>query len=325
MMTSSMSKGAVLIAGAGAAVVGALWYARKRDKKIRLPNGITVVEDSPGLAKVIYDQVVDYFEHPDGGAPTTIFRDGMVVVDVGMNIGLFSIELLRRAKERDVACKVFGFEPIPATYAVAKANLEMNGALAPDARQRSIPLNVGCSKESGTVSFTHLPGWSARSSMMAGAMNEYSVHHWTSIEFMTANLHKLPSAYRALVPRYVKLLPRQLAVLWHSWFCGGVNARLTLEEKVEAKLVTLSSIIGEEPHIDLLKVDVERAELLVLQGLIDKDFAKVGAAVLEVHDEGFKLAAIKELMTKAGLIHQRQVQEVVFEGTDVWTLICSRS
>ena len=47
----------------------------------------------------------------------------------------------------------------------------------------------------------------------------------------------------------------------------------------------------------------------MLKGLSDKDFAKVGAAVLEVHDEGFKLAAIKELMTKAGLIHQRQVQD----------------
>ena len=94
---------------------------------------------------------------------------------------------------------------------------------------------------------------------------------------------------------------------------------------VEAKLVTLSSIIGEEPHIDLLKVDVERAELLVLQGLGDKDFAKADAAVLEVHDESSKLAAIKELMTRAGLIHQRQVKEVVFEGTGVWALICSQS
>ena len=72
------------------AAAGTLLYVLRRrrggpDVEIRLPNGITVREDSPGLAQVIYDQVVDYFEHPDGGAPPTIFREGMVVVDVGMD------------------------------------------------------------------------------------------------------------------------------------------------------------------------------------------------------------------------------------------------
>lgn len=300
--------------------------------KVLLPNGMRVSEDSPGIAKIIHSQVVDYFEHPDGGVPPARFRDGMVVFDVGMNIGLFSLECLHRAAERKFACTVFGFEPIPSTYAIAKANLADNGYLdeGNPRQQRAVPLNRGCSEAAGLVTFTHLPGWSARSSCMPGGMTDLDDHHWTNIEFMmkavNAGQMELPDCYLDIIPWYIKWLPERLARAVHWAVAGSGNTRVSTQELVDAELVTLSSIIRDHKvsRIDLLKVDVEKAELLVLKGLTDADWRLVQAAVVEVHDEDGKLDAIKALFVKAGLTKVDVVQEAAFEGTTVYTLIACR-
>ena len=301
--------------------------------KVLLPNNMTVREDSPGIAKIAYSQVVDYFEHPDGGFPASRFRDGMVVFDAGMNLGLFSLECLRRAKEKGMACTVFGFEPIPATYACAKANLTDNGFIGDGAtKQRSVPINAGCGETAGRVTFTHLPGWSMRSSCVDGGMVDLNDHHWTNIDFMLkaangTNTAELPDGYMDIIPWYGRRLPERLARAVHWAWSGGGNARVTETQLVDAELVTLSSIISEHKvaKIDLLKVDVEKAEMLVLKGLSDADWKMVQAVVAEVHDDDGKLDAIKAMCAKAGLDKVDVVQEAAFKGTNVFTLIACRS
>lgn len=56
--------------------------------------------------------------------------------------------------------------------------------------------------------------------------------------------------------------------------------------------------------IDLLKVDVEGAEESVLLGMGGGDWARVQAAVIEVHDLGGRLGRIQALCEKHGLLHQ---------------------
>ncbi|NJL28735.1 MAG: FkbM family methyltransferase, partial [Thermoanaerobaculia bacterium] len=61
----------------------------------------------------------------------------------------------------------------------------------------------------------------------------------------------------------------------------GLSSRLD-----NARLRRLSDVIREEKieHIDLLKIDVQRAELDVLAGIDDGDWPKIDQLVMEVHD-----------------------------------------
>ena len=49
---------------------------------------------------------------------------GTVLLDVGMNIGLFTMKAAR------LGAKVYGFEPDPENFQLAKANLRLNGCLS---------------------------------------------------------------------------------------------------------------------------------------------------------------------------------------------------
>lgn len=54
---------------------------------------------------------------------TALVRDGNTILDVGANIGFYTISLARQFPWT----AIFAFEPIPATFAYLRANLELNG------------------------------------------------------------------------------------------------------------------------------------------------------------------------------------------------------
>ena len=71
-------------------------------------------------------------------------------------------------------------------------------------------------------------------------------------------------------------------------------------------VVTLSELLKAWRHeeaqvVDLLKIDVEGAELQVLEGLCPEDWLLVQQLVLEVHDVDGRLAEIVSLVMSSGL------------------------
>jgi FkbM family methyltransferase len=71
--------------------------------------------------------------------------------------------------------------------------------------------------------------------------------------------------------------------------------------QVEADVVRLSTLLPEPPsRIDLVKIDVEGAELEVLQGIDDHDWPRIDAVVVEVHDVGGRLSMIERLLLRYG-------------------------
>ena len=72
---------------------------------------------------------------------------------------------------------------------------------------------------------------------------------------------------------------------------------VTKAETITCEMKTLSQVLRDEgvAEVDLLKVDVEKAEMLVLKGLSDADWKIVQALVAEVHDDDGKLDAIKAM------------------------------
>ena len=70
---------------------------------------------------------------------------------------------------------------------------------------------------------------------------------------------------------------------------------------VEVDVVRLSQVLPRHrSRIDLVKVDVEGAELEVLLGIDDEDWPRIAAVVVEVHDVDGRLAEVERLLARRG-------------------------
>ena len=78
-------------------------------------------------------------------------------------------------------------------------------------------------------------------------------------------------------------------------------------------------------RVDLLKIDIERAELAALSGIAMSDWPKIQQVVLEVHDVDNCLAAIKSLLVeKAGLHLTAVEQDPTLQGTTLYNVYACR-
>ena len=78
-------------------------------------------------------------------------------------------------------------------------------------------------------------------------------------------------------------------------------------------------------RVDLLKIDIERAELAALNGIAMSDWPKIQQVVLEVHDVADRLAAVKSLlMEKAGLHLTAVEQDPSLQGTTLYNVYACR-
>jgi len=213
-----------------------------------LPDGSPVAHLNRNETEYIYNEIFvqqAYLRHG------VTIRDGDCIVDVGANIGLFTVFASRLARNlRIVAC-----EPNPAAFACLEAN-----AAAWGAGVRCLPL--GLSRESGSADLTWFEGLSLLSGFYADAATE-----------------------REMVKRYV--LNQQVAAPDDERFVADVGEVIDdrlRARTVSARLRTLSSLVAEEgiERIDLLKVNVEKSELDVLRGLDPEDWPKIRQAVIEV-------------------------------------------
>lgn len=113
----------------------------------------------------------------------------------------------------------------------------------------------------------------------------------------------VPFAYLPLAPsnstRYLEQKDLQKAVLTKLWGAEFVEEAHAAQE-ITVDVERLSSFLGDDP-VDLLKVDVEGAELEVLQGIDKEHWPLVRQALLEVQDLDDRLAAVTELLRAHGL------------------------
>lgn len=102
-------------------------------------------------------------EQEDFDYISSLIKPGNVVLDIGANVGLVSISLLKAQPKVD---KIYAFEPLPDTFAKMKHNLELNGL-----PEKIYPVNVGMSDKAGTFDF-YLPGENEAASMQPN-MDEF--------------------------------------------------------------------------------------------------------------------------------------------------------
>jgi len=195
-------------------------------------------------------------------------RDGDCIVDAGANIGLFTVFTSRLARH----LRIVSFEPNPAAYACLRANAEAWGSDA-----KCLPMGLSC--ENKTAEMTFFEGFSLLSGFYADEATE-----------------------REVVKTYA------LNQESESGNSGDVAAELgkMLDDRFHAKtetaqLRTLSSVIAQEglERIDLLKINVEKSEWDVLQGISAEDWPKIRQLVIEV-DQKQNLEPITHLLKSQG-------------------------
>ncbi len=255
--------------------------------RVRLPNGMRILAFSRLEARVVAKQVGAYFLHGIDLQP------GAVVVDVGANIGVFALEAFRRCKG---AISLFAFEPIPTTFELLQINL------AECAVDRMKAFRLGLSNRTGEASFTFFPGASVLSTRHPGSEGDF--------------FEKRVGHRRGLLPRWLRARIVRILV-----------RRLLVPKQADCRLETLSNIIRQEgiDRIDLLKVDVEKAEVEVLEGIEDAHWSRIRQIVVEVHDIEGRVRSIESMLRVRGFGEIIADQEEELKHCDIYNIYARRT
>ncbi|MBE9040263.1 FkbM family methyltransferase, partial [Oscillatoriales cyanobacterium LEGE 11467] len=222
-------------------------------------------------------------------------KDDACVIDIGANIGLFGLFVQRQAPN----ARIYAFEPAPHTFERLQSNIALycKGAKA---------FNCGLADRNRTETFTFYPN----SSVFSGFF---------------ADSHDDEQAIRAVVlnmlGKYNALEGEEL----EAWADELMAGRLDVET-YQAQLRSLSDVIDAEgiDRIDLLKLDAEKSELPVLQGIEARHWSMIQQMVVEVHDrEGHIIAEVKQLLIDKGF-HLHIDEETLLHGSGLYNIYATR-
>ena len=237
-------------------------------KRFTLPNGLEIAHLNPYETEYVYNEIFEdqcYLKHG------IRLRDSATVVDIGANIGLFSLFVMSQCKTP----KLYAFEPAPAAFDVLQANCKAYGAGVQ-------AFNLGVSEKPGTATFTFYE----KSSVFSGFHSDEADDR-EAIEAVVRNMLKRVSVADESIDEYVKEL----------------SADRLRRSTHECRLTTVSEIIRENhiEKIDLLKIDAEKSELEILRGIADHDWKKIDQVVLEIHDRSRKKTQqVRDILAQRG-------------------------
>ncbi|MGF7238071.1 MAG: FkbM family methyltransferase, partial [Frankia sp.] len=252
---------------------------------------------NPHETRYLYDEIFVRRTYLRGGVT---LREDAVVLDVGANIGMFCLFARALAPRGEI----YAFEPLAPIVDVLRRNLA----------DHAVPARVfdhGLSDAERETSFTYYPGYSMMSGQReyADAAAEIEV-----IRRYLGNERDQGSGDGGALLEHIDEL---------------LDGRFR-DSELHARLRRLSDVLDEQhiDHVDLLKIDVQRAELDVLHGLDDRHWPLIGQIAMEVHD-GIGSATHGRIDTIVALLEERGFdvvveQEAALAGTDRFALYAVR-
>ncbi|MGB1390594.1 MAG: non-ribosomal peptide synthetase, partial [Paracoccaceae bacterium] len=251
--------------------------------RMELPNGLIISHHRNAETAFLYDEIFN--DNCYLGDEMRLPEDP-VIFDVGANIGMFLVQAGAALPD----ARIFAFEPVPDIH----AHLQRNAAIhAPGAKVHQAALGA----QAGQIEFT----WYPNNSIVSGA-------HADAVED------------RETVERFVLNAVED----------GQGDLMARIDAAVEAQVVTcrvmtLSSVIEEAglDRIDLLKIDVEKAEMEVLEGIQAQHWPMIRQIVMEVHDLDGRLSVVCEHLGALGFDVCTE-QDRALAGTAVHTVRAQR-
>lgn len=215
----------------------------------RLPNGLVVAHLNQNETDYIYKEIFELQAYLRHGVT---IRDEDVILDVGANIGLFTVF----ANQIATGLRMVAIEPNPVILPMLRANAAAHG-------HNVKVLPCGASRSDSSAEMTFFEGFSLLSGFYADAHIEQSVVK----AFLRNQQANGSDQVSELVAHADELLSNRFK-----------PRRLT------APLRTISSVLAEEQieRVDLLKINVEKSELDVMRGIASGDWQKIRQIVAEV-------------------------------------------
>ena len=258
-----------------------------------LPNGLEVAHLNQYETEYVYDEIFNdrvYLRHG------ITIQDGDCVVDIGANIGLFSLFVSTQAP----SARIFSCEPSPAAFAALQHNLAHHAPLA-------TPLNCGVGDANRRTTFTAY----ARSSVFSSFYADEE-HDRDAIRAVVRNVLREQTGVET----------EALESLTDTLVADRMES-----QQVEVELRTLSSLIREHDldRIDLLKVDAEKSELAILRGIERDDWRRIRQIVIEVHDTtGTVLPDVRALLEENGFELTAIDEPELLHGSGLFNLYAQR-
>jgi FkbM family methyltransferase len=214
---------------------------------------------------------------------------GSVIIDVGANIGLFSLFALKHCKYDAV---IYSFEPIPDSFECLKRNL------APFSNKVQLyNMGIGDVVEECSVEFT-----------LFG--DDFSTATYKPMDKMISNYNPLQD-YNTLLKisrfrnRFLYKLLRFLPFM-RNYLIKKNFKKQTQEKKVICTLTSLGQFIEKNKieHVDFIKIDVEGAEFDVVKSIKPEQFSMIKQLCIEVHDINNRVEQLDAYLQEHGYITQ---------------------
>lgn len=259
-------------------------------RTVTLPGGLEVACQTTTEARFFYEDIFEKRIYHRRGISLEGVR---TVFDVGANIGLFSLFIHRWCPEAEI----FAFEPAPALFEIYRHNTATHGT-------RARAFNCALAERTRRAPFTFYVNSSGMSSLYADRDEERR-----ALEGLFDSQVRQGRDGAAEVMRHSEdLLEERLRA-----------------EVVEVEVRTLSEVIAEHgvERVDLLKIDVQKAEAEVIAGISEDDWPKIRQLVAEVHDVDGRAERLGRELEGRGFSVVAE-QDDHYEGSEVYNLYAVR-
>jgi amino acid adenylation domain-containing protein/FkbM family methyltransferase len=256
--------------------------------RYRLPNNLAVAHINQYETDFFYRQI---FEDRNNLRHGIQLPDNAIVFDAGANIGLFTVYVAQACKNP----RIFAFEPLPPIYETLRVNA---GVYAPEATL----FECGLSNSSRTARFSYYP----QSTCMSGYYGDAESDHNTLLDVLKQQTR---STERSALSQFAEQIAEARSGS-QSFLC---------------EIRRLSDVIRETrvDRIDLLKIDVEKSELDVLQGIDDEHWPLIAQIAIEAHAIDDRLTRIERLLTARGY-HVVIEQDTPLRNTGLYNVYAVR-